>query len=446
MTFTPIPENSAATPGLWNSRFQDLQSQITATGSWFSSAYSVAAGYLNVVDFGADPTNTSDSWAAIEAADLAASSGVYSNTAGLFFPPGNYRVNQTLTYRGVPWRGAGPSASVLDCRSSTTGVNAVGSTTTRPVMEITGMGFSGANSGNSAIGLALGWNQRSMRAMDNVLVANFGSDGIAFADQNWIMDFRGVRLINCGNRKTGGGAGLSALTSATNLLGLNFIDCCIESCGTLGSGNGGGVHFRAQTLLDGINFIGGTFEDNFGAAEIKIVGGRGISFHGSYFEGTSSSVASDGLVFDGCSVGLFGTFHTGSSDNTMKAVRFLNGCVAGVYGSRMEPNYKGGAISVEGTSRVIASGLSRSNGTISVASTAQFVNFGDEAYGLNLGQQRLISVRTLAASALTVSAASTNLRADEVVFTIGGASGASLAIHSGGTVYIFNSALSAKVT
>lgn len=65
---------------------------------------------------------------------------------------------------------------------------------------------------------------------------------------------------------------------------------------------------------------------------------------------------------------------------------------------------------------------------------------------MNLNQSRLVSVRTLAASALTTSAANTNVIANELVLTLGGASGASLAIHSGGTVYIFNSALSAKAT
>lgn len=65
---------------------------------------------------------------------------------------------------------------------------------------------------------------------------------------------------------------------------------------------------------------------------------------------------------------------------------------------------------------------------------------------LDLNQSRLLSIRTLAASALTVSAGNTNVAVDEMVFTVGGASGASLAIHSGGTIYIFNSALSARAT
>lgn len=57
-----------------------------------------------------------------------------------------------------------------------------------------------------------------------------------------------------------------------------------------------------------------------------------------------------------------------------------------------------------------------------------------------------LSMRTLAASSITASAANTNVAVNEVVFTVGGASGASLAINSGGTTYIFNSALSAKNT
>lgn len=57
-----------------------------------------------------------------------------------------------------------------------------------------------------------------------------------------------------------------------------------------------------------------------------------------------------------------------------------------------------------------------------------------------------LSMRTLAASSVTASAAQTNVQPNEVVFTIGGASGASLAIMSGGTLYYFNSAGSAKQT
>lgn len=61
-------------------------------------------------------------------------------------------------------------------------------------------------------------------------------------------------------------------------------------------------------------------------------------------------------------------------------------------------------------------------------------------------QSGVFSVRTLAASSVTASAANTNMAPDEMLFTVGGASGASLALYSGGTVYIFDSTLSAKAT
>lgn len=67
-------------------------------------------------------------------------------------------------------------------------------------------------------------------------------------------------------------------------------------------------------------------------------------------------------------------------------------------------------------------------------------------YTFNLNQSRLLSIRTQAASNLTLSAANGVMRADEAIFTIGGASGASFAIHSGGTVYLFESTKSAKAT
>lgn len=70
-----------------------------------------------------------------------------------------------------------------------------------------------------------------------------------------------------------------------------------------------------------------------------------------------------------------------------------------------------------------------------------------QSYGtLNLATQGVrLSMRTIAASALTASAANTNVAVNEVVFTIQ-ASGASFVINSGGTTWIFNSDSSAKNT
>jgi hypothetical protein len=76
--------------------------------------------------------------------------------------------------------------------------------------------------------------------------------------------------------------------------------------------------------------------------------------------------------------------------------------------------------------------------------TSQYVGLQSSIGTINPAFGTLMSWRTIAASALTVSAAATNVRVDEVVLVMGGASGASLAVYSNGTVYIFNSAVSAK--
>lgn len=97
--------------------------------------------------------------------------------------------------------------------------------------------------------------------------------------------------------------------------------------------------------------------------------------------------------------------------------------------SNTTPSYKFSSESSLGLYRSGAGTIAQSMGTLNLATNAV-----------------RLSMRTLAASAVTVSAANTNVATNEVVFTIGGASGASLCVHSGGTVYVFNSDISAKAT
>lgn len=82
---------------------------------------------------------------------------------------------------------------------------------------------------------------------------------------------------------------------------------------------------------------------------------------------------------------------------------------------------------------------------LSSATSIGFYSSGAQTIAQSLGTFNLatnavrLSMRTLAASAVTASAAKTNVATNEVVFTIGGASGVSLCISSGGTLYFFNS-------
>lgn len=102
---------------------------------------------------------------------------------------------------------------------------------------------------------------------------------------------------------------------------------------------------------------------------------------------------------------------------------------------------------VVGTGTVLAP-----SSTFSSDASVGFYRSGVSTIAISTGTFNLatnavrLSMRTLAASSLTPSAANTNVAVNECVFTVGGASGASFAIHSGGTVYIFDSTSSAKAT
>lgn len=105
------------------------------------------------------------------------------------------------------------------------------------------------------------------------------------------------------------------------------------------------------------------------------------------------------------------------------------GSLTGLDGTALAPSYGFSSESSLGIYRSGAATISQSTGTFNLATNAV-----------------RLSMRTLAASAVTVSAANTNVAVNEAVWTVGGASGVSLCLHSGGTVYFINSDGSAKAT
>ena len=95
---------------------------------------------FSVLTFGADPTGNTDSTAAINAADVAAT----DIGALLFFPAGTYSINQTgISRNGCSWRGAGQSVSVLKSASVTYSINATAmvSITSKNGWSVEDLGF-----------------------------------------------------------------------------------------------------------------------------------------------------------------------------------------------------------------------------------------------------------------------------------------------------------------
>lgn len=93
--------------------------------------YSMISGaYVNVLDFGADPTGVADSAAAIQAAcDFAWNVPASTGRKVVYFPNGEYRVNTTITIAGISLLGESMSGSVIKyygsnaCLSVSTGEN-----------------------------------------------------------------------------------------------------------------------------------------------------------------------------------------------------------------------------------------------------------------------------------------------------------------------------------
>lgn len=241
-----------------------------------------------------------------------------------------------------------------------------------------------------------------------------------------------------------------------------------------------GTAANAKTQQDGIRILGGSAQsiivsNNFLSSNSRraitltstpaafIKTGNIESSHSDLFPGTSQ-------LTDGTSAAPAYTFIT--EPTTLGWYRSgiahlgLVGSLALGTGSAVTPGY---AFSSESSLGIYRSGVSTmglsygalvvpdgSSTTPSIGYSSNtslgFYSFGvrtiAQSYGtFNLATNSVrLSMRTLAASSVTASAAKTNVAVDEVVFTIGGASGASLIIYSGGTAYGFNSAFSAAAS
>jgi hypothetical protein len=272
--------------------------------------------------------------------------------------------------------------------------------------------------------------------------------------------------------------GTKIVIDIDNARAANFFGCHIESSST------DTTMIRAKTWL-GSTFLGNTL---YGSAVAPIgihILGTGSArrllighnwFNDMLSTGTAIQITPPGAGtvddivllpnhFDTTTpteVGDSGLLATVISDNTVQMARYL----ARGSGSALAPSFRFGSEQSLGWYRSANSRLGLSYGQIVVpaGSTAEppyaftsektlgWYRSGASTMALSYGTLNLatssvrLSMRTITASALTASAANTNVAVNEAVFTVGGASGASLAIHSGGTVYIFDSVSSAKAT
>lgn len=229
-------------------------------------------------------------------------------------------------------------------------------------------------------------------------------------------------------------SGFSALGSATTLSGVVSSDISVVGSATIST----------NTLL---------------ASTVSLLGTATLSA-ATIISSDLSLLATGTLSASTLSVG--GTIRTPLGSQSNPAYTFQNDTNTGVYspfadqwaittgaGARLSIKSIGGGTSIavnnDGANAIGPAWVFSSEASLGLYRSG--VSTISLSYGtLNLASQAVrLSMRTLAASALTASAANTNVATNEAVFTIQ-ASGASFVVNSGGTTWIFNSDASAKNT
>lgn len=263
---------------------------------------------ITVKQFGAKGDGSNDDTAAITAADTAACAGTLDSTGNtikseftVMFPPGRYKVTSTLTYRGAPWRGSGVADTFIDFYASSGAlIDAVGTSGARKLLNITDMTLNGSNcTGTSAYCLRLGYNQRSQQALARIKIYSFPGPGIHFAAPCWMMSFYDVYIALCATNTASLRTGIyiDPGIGALELLAFDWYNLWLEDNGFAGSAVGGGMDISTNAV-DSWNFHGGTWEGNYGLAEVRFKDCINISFIGTpYIEAFAARVV-HGAIFD----------------------------------------------------------------------------------------------------------------------------------------------------
>ena len=160
------------------------------------------------------------------------------------------------------------------------------------------MSFDGSNcTGTTAIGLQLGYNQRSLAALQSVRIDKFPGPAIFFAQPTWMMSFYDVYCsFNANNPSSLGSAILFSNTlGESTILALDWFNLQLENNGYIGSSLGGGIHINSNAI-NTCKFYGGTWEGNYGNAEAYFGSAINLHIDGLYLEAEAASVV-NGLVF-----------------------------------------------------------------------------------------------------------------------------------------------------
>lgn len=408
MTITTLPafsgctDNAPASPSYFNSKFSQVVSMITTLNAAANSSAS-SMGIANVMDYGAVGDGSTDDAAAIRAA-IAAAPVVYFPD-----PSPSYLVGSVIEIaKPVALIGQNVSATVIERGFS-------GSKDTDGIFHYTD---------GSSWGLVDNLTLRSKTGQTGgclLSIVNTNADAVGG------YRFTGVDFTTTGtstHSHTVWMNGTARTSAPIGLRGVDFVGCNVF---------GGAVAtLVAKGVLKlGINGGGVYNAGGVATSEVSLDGTAGVPTSSFAYLPADSSCD---INMDNATMGFIACGQLAKIRNTTNTTFIYgHGNASSVSTQWSFSNfYNTGDRTWHGTSNY--SETVNFKGPVSVANATMTFSTAT----LNLGQSRLVSVRTAA------SLDSTTLRTDEVAFTIAGASGASLAIRSGGTIWYFSSSASTK--
>jgi hypothetical protein len=276
----------------------------------------------------------------------------------VYIPTGIYKcLFSIIAKNNVNVFGDGPDSSRLFFYGNGIFINMAGADTSNRLKTTwKNLGLDGSNASPSAIGVNIGWNQRSSVLLDNVDVAWFGTCGLDFTAENWIVYFNNINVNNCG-RNNANGTGIRHGTTPA-ISDIRFFNPIIEGCGSTTSTAGGilwNTSVGAQTA--GLYILGGDIEGNYGQSQVYISYGNTVVFNSTYFE-TNPTLGpggvQNGLYADNSNISLITCRVASNTPNTTGRGIILTTSILTTTGTIWDTDFGGYDIDATGSSVVYA--------------------------------------------------------------------------------------------